>query len=401
MSEDNIFFQAHKVIIATASIVIRELIANNTGPDHFVHFGVSSIIMQDILKFIYTGKCTVPKTHIDQFIKEAKNLQIQGIDGQKEINPKEESINSADTNKHKQDKNETCQQENGSYELSEEDTYSPMLLEYVAEKIPKDFTIKSSTVQDTKITHINTGQEIEHVTRGVCICSECGYQTRDNYNLSRHIQGQVCSKDKKPLNSVYYCELCDYRSTDRRNYKIHTETHGDAKYFCDVTACDYKSVRNLDVKKHKQMVHFREYITCETCGFVTHSKKYLKVHIQTKHEGKLFFCDDCEKSYHSELSLRRHRERKHIRTVFRCDYTNCGYKTIMKQGQKEHMEMVHAGSNYRCGIQECNYISSRYQHVTDHRIKKHQNLYANIMSEKLNYKNGKRAKSLKKFPKLC
>ena len=96
-----------------------------------------------------------------------------------------------------------------------------------------------------------------------------------------------------------------------------------------------------------------------------------------------FFCDDWEKSYHSELSLRRHRERIHIRTVFRCDYTNCGYKTIIKQGQKEHMEMVHEWFN-RCGIQECNYMSSRYQNVTDHRIKKHQNLDANIMSEKFN-----------------
>ena len=73
-SEDNICFQAHKVIIAPASIVIRELITNNTGPDHFVHFDVSSIIMQNILKFIYTGKCTVSKTHINQFIKEAKVL---------------------------------------------------------------------------------------------------------------------------------------------------------------------------------------------------------------------------------------------------------------------------------------------------------------------------------------
>ena len=88
--------------------------------------------MQDILKFIYTGKCTVPKTQIDQFIKEAKVLQIQGID------TKKEPINCAETNKHKQDKNETCQQENAFYELSEGDTNSPRLLEYVEKKIRKD-----------------------------------------------------------------------------------------------------------------------------------------------------------------------------------------------------------------------------------------------------------------------
>ena len=126
VSEDKIMFQAHKVIIATASIVIRELITNNTGPDHFVHFGVSSRILQDILKFIYTGKCTVPKTHLDQFFKEAKIMQIQGIDAQKTLYPKKESLNSDETNKHKQDKNETCQQENAFYELSEGDTNSPI-----------------------------------------------------------------------------------------------------------------------------------------------------------------------------------------------------------------------------------------------------------------------------------
>ena len=56
VSEDNICFQAHKVIIATVSIVIRELIANYTGPNQCVYFYVSSIIMQNILKFIYTGQ---------------------------------------------------------------------------------------------------------------------------------------------------------------------------------------------------------------------------------------------------------------------------------------------------------------------------------------------------------
>ena len=39
---------------------------------------------------------------------------------------KKESLNSDETNKHKQDKNETCQQENAFYELSEGDTNSPI-----------------------------------------------------------------------------------------------------------------------------------------------------------------------------------------------------------------------------------------------------------------------------------
>ena len=107
---------------------------------------------------------------------------------------------------------------------------------------------------------------------------------------------------------------------------MHVDILGEAQYLCKVDDCDYKSVRKLDVKVHKQMKHFQEYSTCDMCGFVTHIKQYLKIHIQNKHEGKGHACDDCEQSYNTNLGLRKHRERKHKKTVFKYRYENCGYK---------------------------------------------------------------------------
>ena len=79
MCEDNIRIPAHKVIIATASNVIKHAIKTNSGPNRILSLHMPSATLQEIVRFIYTGKCQINPLYLDKFLKDAVQLQIKGI----------------------------------------------------------------------------------------------------------------------------------------------------------------------------------------------------------------------------------------------------------------------------------------------------------------------------------
>ena len=383
VSEDNQMFPVHKVIISTASKVIRELLTNNRGPNHFVRLDITSLTLEVILRFIYTGRCQVKNVNIDQLMKDAKSLQIAGINSKRESYPEENMLDNDDTKQQYEDSDQLHPEEiqNTNILTEYEEIKSCHNSGIVKTDLTDAFIDSSDNRKDeTKLNLIEAKSKHELVTDNqqmkmrynTFICPDCGYRARDNNNLSRHMQGRACLKNKKPDNFIYSCMFCDYKTFIKYSYKRHVDIHGEAQYPCEVGDCDYKSVRKLDVKKHKEMKHFREFSTCDICGFVTHIKQYLKIHIQNKHDGKKHACEDCEKSYNTNLNLRKHRERKHQKTIFKCRYENCAYKTTIKQGHKEHIEVVHEGFRYSCGTMGCLFTSVRNQNITNHRLKKHQ-----------------------------
>ena len=391
VSEDNKMFPVHKVIISTASKVIRELLTNNRGPHHFVRLDITSLTLKAILRFIYTGKCQVEKDNIPQFMNDAKSLKITGINSKREYNPEENVLDNDETKQHDEDNDKIHPEETQNTNIVTEfreikschnyDIVKSDLTERFLYTLENQIEMKKlNKIEEGELPNNKDSKKFELLTENqdlkikynTFICPDCGYKARDNNNLKRHMQGRACLKNKKPDNLIYYCMFCDYKTFIKYSYKRHVDIHGEAQYPCEVGDCDYKSVRKDDIKKHKEMKHFREYSTCDICGFVTHVKQYLKIHIQNKHEGKKHACEDCEKSYNTNLGLRKHRERKHQKTVFKCRYENCGYKTTIKQGHKEHIEVVHEGFRYSCGIVGCSFTSVRNQNITKHRLKKHQ-----------------------------
>ena len=54
---DNKIIKAHKLILASASTVMKDLIRNNTLPGYVLKINVSSQNMGTILNYVYTGEC--------------------------------------------------------------------------------------------------------------------------------------------------------------------------------------------------------------------------------------------------------------------------------------------------------------------------------------------------------
>ena len=82
-------------------------------------------------------------------------------------------------------------------------------------------------------------------------CDECDYETIYNHNLKKH---------KMAIHGIertwLYCDECDYKTIYNQNLKKHKiAKHGaEGNWFhCDV--CDYKTIYNKDLKKHKLAIH--------------------------------------------------------------------------------------------------------------------------------------------------
>ena len=70
VSEDNQKFEAHKVIISSASTIFWNMLVNEKHPNPLIFMrGVKANILEALLEFIYCGEAKVEKEDVEEFIK--------------------------------------------------------------------------------------------------------------------------------------------------------------------------------------------------------------------------------------------------------------------------------------------------------------------------------------------
>ena len=78
--KDGKLFETHKVVLATASDIIRDIFVRFSNPHPLLYFGdITSEQLQNILEYAYCGEVLLNETSLENFMEAASKLQIKGL----------------------------------------------------------------------------------------------------------------------------------------------------------------------------------------------------------------------------------------------------------------------------------------------------------------------------------
>ena len=80
VSDDQTQFKVHKIVLSASSTVFKNIIDNNPTPHSLIYLrGIKSCELESILQFIYLGEARFYQERLGDFIKVAKDLEVEGI----------------------------------------------------------------------------------------------------------------------------------------------------------------------------------------------------------------------------------------------------------------------------------------------------------------------------------
>ena len=94
--------------------------------------------------------------------------------------------------------------------------------------------------------------------------SERSFSNQADDDVNLNIQG-TNKQLYKTINGKYSCEICDYQTHDRRNFKKHVKRHKGVTYACN--QCDYQATQQASLKPHIQSKHEGVKYNCDQCDF--------------------------------------------------------------------------------------------------------------------------------------
>ena len=230
-TEDGGQIGAHQVILSTSSALFKRLLQRKPNSHTLLYLmGVKLIEVEQLLSYIYLGKCDLTQAQLPAFMAAGKLLEIDGLDlGDKEFESeaaskqKEEHLGLLVQNHSPEDKfsaldaNDTRNMEGGTQNLIvglEESSHDSAKEEYVA--VTQECTDMLMANVETRIAG-DKGQ-----------CQFCDYRPANRRHLKQHVRNVH-------QGLKYVCMHCDYKTGDKSNLKKHIEKiHMGITYSCSI-----------------------------------------------------------------------------------------------------------------------------------------------------------------------
>ena len=92
VSADNQQIPAHKVILSSGSPFFREIFLRNPHPQPLLYLNIRYSDLLSLVRFIYLGECEVDQRDIDQFLKTALDLRLEGISSEDGVKVEEQLV---------------------------------------------------------------------------------------------------------------------------------------------------------------------------------------------------------------------------------------------------------------------------------------------------------------------
>ena len=167
-SADNQQISAHKVVLSSCSPFFRNILVRNPHQKPLVYLrGIKHAELQLIVRFIYLGECDVRQEDLDSFLETGKDLEINGL--RDEVNINEE--------------NSTKDDEKGTKPLHETT---------IAKNLGADFDNENK----------------------LC-CNKCSFQTSFKQNLDAHLR-EVHSENQCPVEEGKFVKTDQIKSADKK-----------------------------------------------------------------------------------------------------------------------------------------------------------------------------------------
>ena len=242
VSSDLTEVAAHKLVLCSASPVLREIIVRSgqTRPLLYLR-GVKHNTLKSLLQFLYEGKTSLAKEDLNDLVEVAVDLEIK--DFFKENTRKEKSEEKAVENKNiKQNKGR-----------------------------------KKGRVRKNK-----TKPKIEEPTVN---CNKCDH-------ISNSVSAAKYHMRVKHSNILHQCQYCHKTFSDRSTLVKHQAAlHEGVRYPC--TQCHYKATQKGSLREHILAIHKGIRHQCPFCHQTCYSAGILKKHIsRIHHNEKDMFTDE-------------------------------------------------------------------------------------------------------------
>ena len=406
MSNDNKQIKAHKLVISSASKVLKNVLESDDEKHSTIVFAEESgDILACLYEFMYSGEIRVGLKNKLNFLETAKYLQL-GLN---------EDLISDDNKFYEEDDLAVLDDDTAldSKEVIKEEYYESDFIEYECDDslpelddesclaITLEDTVKQEEVKRAKVEEseelkvssrrhtrtprskkgkrqkikeridkirTNTHRKRERTVKKTEFkCLECAFTAKKKNEVTRH-------KQRKHEGLEFKCDECSYKSGYSNELKIHVEAkHLGKKYSCD--QCDYITSLNKSLKRHIEYKHGDAYLTCKQCPYEAKYKDTLRAHIESVHEEVVYDCQECEYKSKTKKALMHHKRVHHAGLRYSCD--QCDFKTKAPSYVKIHMQS-HSDKVFKC--EECSF-ETKFKHNVKLHVKNRHTNEPKIMSK--------------------
>jgi len=329
-------YSAHQVILAAYSPVFKDLFTPfNKKKDPCIYLkGISESNLSAILDFIYCGSVDVPKHDVSEFLRDAQELQIKGLNFDNEyVNPENPKIQKAKPTSNLKSKylqkpkalidapqhdvseflrdNQELQIKGLNFET--EDDVNPE--NPIIQKAKPTSNLKSKYLQKSKalFNTLPKSTLVKPRKWSKSIKMEQPYSNNEvpmpdlNEKPSQSLMVDLWQGDLKTDHNYLAKQAND--PLDMAT-KIRKKRKSD-NIPCD--ECSYIATDKVNLRRHISGAHnMGDGINCQDCGLRFTQKASLSTHIKTIHIGtKKFECQECGYEFNKQSNLDRHIARKH------------------------------------------------------------------------------------------
>ena len=218
VADDEKKFEAHKLVLSSCSQYFKNILKVNMHPQPILCVvGVKSVVLNQILDYMYLGEVQLHEDHLDEFLSIAQKLQLNGLlaSQAKTDNMKNSGIDAENSKSSKLESN-------------------------------KDKVKIETEIVDTSI---NTPSDVNKKTE-----SGIGHQSQITIDEVEKKVEEFLGKNEK---GEHCCKLCGkVGGRNRRNMMNHIETHMTGLSFpCNMKNCERKFPTRNGLAFHKYSFH--------------------------------------------------------------------------------------------------------------------------------------------------
>ena len=242
LSDDCKRIKAHKVILSSSSNFFRQVLSETSADQPLLFLkGIQHSELQALIKFIYIGTTEIAQEDLNNFMKAAADLQIEGLLERKNVDDIHDNIavyqdtitNHTLSAQYLESNNDVQYLDPNNDEPNNKIQYFDVALDQET-----DF---SSTIPEVKIENFEKNED------GSYSCDRCEYKNKRPSHLKIHMLG-------KHLGAKFKCNLCEREFSSKSNLQIHMQSkHEGKKYRCE--ECNVEFIHPAMLSQHRAKYH--------------------------------------------------------------------------------------------------------------------------------------------------
>ena len=277
VSDDNIQFQAHKLILSAGSEYFRNILSDKAHPHPMLCLdGVSSEDLERVIKYLYVGEVSVPQTSLQKFLQISNKFECYGLNDNGKKDQLDWFTDIVLQNEGKQGQPDQLQQE--IIKLEDEASI--------------DFIIKESEIKESEILNISPEND-----RQGPIESIINDPSEDFGCISDVTPKEVIKVEKRRTSMVP-------KRSDTVKTLVSKPKNAPETCRIEGTTFTYDQLSKILKKLYH---HTDDGFYCKHCNFTATKRFRILEHTQTHLDNFEIDCNRCGKTFENYRSLREHK----------------------------------------------------------------------------------------------